>query len=195
MISPPLPSQYEYREPRAKQRWTRSQGVSSPVKYRNIVDLRLRFRCVFSASLKSGDVVIRRYMSARSDAGRIMRGHHAPGAGGLGPSQIPQPHTAHIFQPPHHLRMCIVPTCRCPRCTSDSEIAAAPPASARPHMHWEPSRPPNTLPTPCLIRLTIPHTPHISDRPMRESTALRGLKACACNEARNRGALLPCQLS
>jgi len=51
-------------------------------------------------------------------------------------------------------------------------------------------------PTPRLIiRLNIPHAPHISDRLMRESTALRGLKTCACNEARNRGALLPCQLS
>ena len=102
------------------------------------------------------------------------------------PSRSP---TLHTSSDPRHLRMRAYPACRC---TTDSELARPP---------LPPSLDPTCIgglldhPTPRLIRLNIPHAPHISDRPMRESTALRGLKTCACNEARNRGDLLPCQLS
>lgn len=170
------------------------------------MDLRLRFRCVFSASLKSGDVVIRRVCvlkiniddtcRPRSDAGRrtrIMRGHHSC-ARSRRAWALPDPaapYCTHLptSTPPAYVR--IVPACR-------SHIGFR--NRGRPSRIRYPLDPTCIgglldHPTPCLIRLNIPHTPHISDRPMRESTALRGLKACACNEARNRGALLPCQLS
>ena len=184
--------------------------MPSPVKYRNIVDLRLRFRCVFSASLKSGDVVIRRVCvwklilmihvprrAKRDQTRRTADAHHAGAS----------------FMRARSRRAWALPDPAAPYCTHLP--TSTPPAyayrSGMP-MHigfrnrGRPSRiryplDPTCIgglldhPTPCLIRLNIPHTPHISDRPMRESTALRGLKACACNEARNRGALLPCQLS